>query len=186
MTSSTGPRWTSRDPRASHIDEANSRPYVSRMTSITVVPIGVVRSTRKLAEDDNWDAERASVVLDPSQFSPDALLGLADFSHVEVIFHMDRVDPAKVETAARHPRNNPDWPKVGIFAQRAKNRPNQLGTTVCRVLAVDGLELVVEGLDAIDGTPVLDIKPWVQEFAPRGALKQPPWITELMQGYWRA
>ncbi|MFY0577499.1 SAM-dependent methyltransferase [Cystobacter fuscus] len=117
---------------------------------------------------------------------PEALAGLTDFSHVEILFHMDQVDPAKVEKTARHPRNNTDWPKVGIFAQRGKNRPNQLGATICRVLKVDGIQLHLEGLDAIDGSPVLDIKPWVAEFAPRGEVFQPQWITELMRSYWRS
>lgn len=99
---------------------------------------------------------------------------------------MDQVDPGKTEKTARHPRNNPDWPKVGIFAQRGKNRPNQVGTSVCKIVKVDGLLLHLEGLDAVDGTPVLDIKPWVQEFAPRGSVFQPLWITELMSRYWRS
>ena len=86
---------------------------------------------------------------------------------------------------ARHPRNNPDWPKVGIFAQRGKNRPNQIGTTICRVLRTEGIKIYLEGLDAIDGSPVLDIKPWVLEFAPRGSIIQPKWISELMRQYWR-
>jgi tRNA-Thr(GGU) m(6)t(6)A37 methyltransferase TsaA len=151
---------------------------------IRLTPIGVVHSTRTEAGDDDWDRETAHVALDPSRFSDEALAGLAEFSHVEIIFHMNQVDPAKIEIAARHPRNNKAWPRVGIFAQRGKNRPNQLGATICRVLAVDGRRLHVGGLDAIDGTPVLDIKPWVAEFAPRGDLAQPQWITELMRGYW--
>jgi tRNA-Thr(GGU) m(6)t(6)A37 methyltransferase TsaA len=152
---------------------------------ITVSPIGWVRSTRTPVEDDNWDAENAHVELDASQFSAEALAGLGDFSHVEILFWMNQIDSGKIETSARHPRNNPDWPKVGIFAQRAKLRPNQIGSTVCRILQVDGLNLYVEGLDAIDGSPVLDIKPWVVEFGPRGPVFQPAWISELMQGYWR-
>jgi tRNA-Thr(GGU) m(6)t(6)A37 methyltransferase TsaA len=151
---------------------------------IRQTPIGVVRSTRAEVMDDDWDRETVHIELDPSQFSDEALMGLGDFSHVEVIFHMDRVDPAKIETGARHPRNNADWPKVGIFAQRGKNRPNRIGTTFCRVLKVEGRRLYVGGLDAVDGSPVLDIKPWVAEFAPRGTIKQPAWITELMKGYW--
>jgi tRNA (adenine37-N6)-methyltransferase len=103
---------------------------------------------------------------------------------VEAVFHMDRVPPEKIETGARHPRNNQDWPAVGIFAQRGKNRPNQIGTTVCRVLRVEGARLHLEGLDAVDGTPVLDIKPWVREFGPRGEIRQPAWMDELMRGYW--
>ncbi len=149
-----------------------------------MTPIGTVRSTRKKIEDDHWDQEDVFVELDASQFSPEALSGISDFSHVEILFHMDQVDPSKVEKTARHPRGNTDWPKVGIFAQRGKNRPNQIGATVCRVLTVEGGRLHLEGLDAVDGSPVLDIKPWVQEFAPRGEISQPQWITELMRNYW--
>jgi len=154
--------------------------------SIELQAIGTVRSTRREVIDDDWDRETASIELDPATFSADALLGLTDFSHVEIVFFMDRVEPEKIEKTARHPRNNADWPRVGIFAQRGKNRPNRIGTTICRVLRVDGTSLVVEGLDAVDGTPVLDIKPWVEEFGPRGELRQPAWIRELMKGYWHA
>ena len=147
--------------------------------------IGTVHSSRQAIEDDNWDSEQAFVELDSANFSPDALAGLTDFSHVEILFYMNQVDPAKVEKIARHPRNNTAWPKVGIFAQRGKNRPNQIGSTICRILKVEGSKLHLEGLDAVDGTPVLDIKPWVEEFGPRGVLKQPIWISELMKGYWK-
>ncbi len=154
------------------------------MNSISMVPIGTVHSTRNQVFDDGWDAEHSYVELDPTVFSADALLGLTDFSHVEILFYMNQVTPDKIETSARHPRNNTGWPKVGIFAQRGKNRPNRIGTTICRILNVDGTKLYVEGLDAVDGTPVLDIKPWIEEFAPRGRRFQPTWITELMKAYW--
>jgi tRNA-Thr(GGU) m(6)t(6)A37 methyltransferase TsaA len=154
------------------------------MNAITMMPVGSVHSSRTKAVDDNWDREQVYVELDASRFSAESLMGLESFSHVEVLFYMDQVDPSKVETVARHPRNNPDWPKVGIFAQRGKNRPNQIGATICKVLRVEGLRLYLEGLDAIHGTPVLDIKPWVAEFAPRGEIFQPEWITELMKNYW--
>lgn len=149
-----------------------------------IEPIGIVHSTRKKLEDDNWDIEESYIQLG-SHFSEESLFGLSDFSHVEVLFYMDQVDPAKIEKTARHPRNNLSWPKVGIFAQRGKNRPNQIGLTVCSLLKVEGTKIYLKGLDAVDGTPVLDIKPWVKEFAPRGEVKQPSWITELMKGYWR-
>lgn len=155
------------------------------MLPISMFPVGIVRSTRKRPVDDDWDREHAYVEFDSEQFISDALAGLGQFSHVEVLFHMNQVELSKVEKTARHPRNNSEWPKVGIFAQRGKNRPNQIGATICRILKVDGLNLHVEGLDAIDGTPVLDIKPWVQEFAPRGSVFQPGWISELMRHYWR-
>jgi tRNA-Thr(GGU) m(6)t(6)A37 methyltransferase TsaA len=154
------------------------------MNQISMTPVGVVRSTRTLVADDNWDEEESVVQLAASGFSTESLAGLSEFSHVEVFFYMDRVSADKIERTARHPRNNLAWPKVGIFAQRGKNRPNQIGATICRIVRVDGLDLHLEGLDAVDGTPVLDLKPWVAEFAPRGAVHQPPWITELMRGYW--
>ena len=138
---------------------------------ISMEPIGIVRSSRGEVRDDDWDREQAHIELD-ARFGADALAGLDAFSHVEVVFHMDRVEATKIETGARHPRNNRDWPLVGIFAQRGKNRPNQIGTTICRVVRVDGTQLHVEGLDAVDGTPVLDLKPWVREFGPRGQVKQ--------------
>jgi tRNA (Thr-GGU) A37 N-methylase len=85
---------------------------------------------------------------------------------------------------ARHPRNNQQWPAVGIFAQRGKNRPNRLGTTICTLVRVEGRALVVQELDAIDGTPILDIKPVMAEFLPRSAVRQPAWSHELMREYW--
>ncbi|MGZ3857827.1 MAG: SAM-dependent methyltransferase [Bacteriovorax sp.] len=151
-----------------------------------MTPIGFVRSTRQKVEDDNWDSEKMHIELDSTQFSGEAFAGLADFSHVEIIFYMDQVDPLKIEKTARHPRNNTDWPKVGIFSQRGKNRPNQLGLTICKIVKVDGRNLYLEGLDAVDGTSVLDIKPWVKEFAPRGEINQPTWISELMKDYWQS
>jgi tRNA-Thr(GGU) m(6)t(6)A37 methyltransferase TsaA len=150
-----------------------------------MIPIGAVSSPRTEPLDDDWDTVTATVTLDADQFGPDALAGLADFSHVEVVYVFDRVEPSTVQTRARHPRNNPEWPQVGIFAQRAKGRPNRIGVSVCRLLGVDGLTLTVHALDAIDGTPVLDVKPYLAEFAPRGEVRQPAWSHELMSGYWR-
>ncbi|MBO9711542.1 SAM-dependent methyltransferase [Sphingomonas sp.] len=147
-------------------------------------PIGHVRGGRGEAIDDDWGASRARIELDPARFTPDALLGLADFSHAEVIYWFDRVPDAEIETGARRPRGRADWPLVGIFAQRGKGRPSRIGVTVCRIVAVEGLVLEVEGLDAIDGTPVLDIKPVMTGFLPRGEVREPGWAKELMAGYW--
>ena len=156
------------------------------MSDISVRPIGYVTSTRRQVLDDDWDGERVAIELDPAVFDESALLELTTFSHVEVIFVFDRVAPDVVEHGARRPRGNPDWPAVGIFAQRGKNRPNRLGLTTSRLLGVDGLRIDVAGLDAVDGTPVLDIKPYMTEFAPRGVVRQPAWASELMRGYWEA
>ena len=101
-----------------------------------------------------------------------------------MLFYFHGVPDAKIETGARHPRGRTDWPLVGIFAQRGKNRPNRLGLCACKILSVSGLNIEVQGLDAIDGTPVLDLKPVMREFLPRGELTQPAWATELMRDYW--
>ena len=151
---------------------------------ILLQAIGVVRGGREAVIDDDWGKNRARLELDPARFSPDALAGLTDFSHAEVIFLFDRVPDEKIEYGARRPRGREEWPLVGIFAQRGKNRPNRLGLCVCRIVAVDGTALEVEGLDAIDGTPIMDIKPVLSGFLPREAVREPAWSLELMKDYW--
>ena len=146
-------------------------------------PVGVVVGGRPEPVDDDWGTVEAVIRLD-GRFGPEALAGLAAFSHLEVVFLFHLVDEAGVSTGARRPRGNPDWPEVGIFAQRGKDRPNRIGVSRCELLAVEELELRVRGLDAVDGTPVLDVKPWMEEFAPRGEVRQPPWSRELMVHYW--
>jgi tRNA-Thr(GGU) m(6)t(6)A37 methyltransferase TsaA len=154
------------------------------LDAVTLQPVGQVVSPRNDLSDDNWGEVPAVIRLDSARFGEDALFGLADFSHLEVVFHFHRVPEEKIETGARHPRGNPDWPLVGIFAQRGKNRPNRLGVSRCTLVKVDGYDIHVLGLDAIDGTPVLDIKPYLREFGPRGETGQPQWSVELMGEYY--
>jgi tRNA-Thr(GGU) m(6)t(6)A37 methyltransferase TsaA len=142
------------------------------MQEALVRPIGFVRSPRKDLSDDFWGAVECEIEL-AEDFSPEALFGLSDFSHVEVLFLMHQVDSAKIETGARHPRERADWPLVGIFAQRGKARPNRIGLTRASILGVEGKILRLRGLDAIDATPVLDIKPWMDEFAPLAPCASP-------------
>ena len=156
------------------------------MTGFRVSPVGWVRSSRTEPIDDDWDAVSAEIMLDADRFDASALAGLDAFSHVDVVYLFDQVDEADIVPGARHPRGNPNWPAVGIFAQRAKMRPNRIGVTSCRLIGIDGLTIRVEGLDAIDGTPVLDLKPVMREFLPRGELRQPDWSRELMTMYWES
>ncbi len=153
---------------------------------MNITPVGWVNSSRTEPLDDDWDSITATISLDAGQFTPEALWGLDEFSHIEVVYLFHRVDPDQLQRAARHPRGNQQWPLVGIFAQRGKGRPNRLGLSVCRLLAVDGLTVTVQALDVIDGTPVLDLKPYMSEFAPRGRVTQPAWSRELMAGHWDA
>ena len=146
-------------------------------------PVAHVRSPRRTLDDDAWGAVRARIEL-ADGFESEALDGLEAFSHAEIVFLFDQVAEPSVVRGARHPRGNPAWPKVGIFAQRAKDRPNRIGTTIVAIAGRSGRALEVLGLDAVDGTPVLDIKPVMREFLPRTEVRQPAWASELMQNYW--
>jgi len=152
--------------------------------AILLRPIGYVRGGRAAVADDGWDAVEARIELNGTAFSPESLSGLEGFSHLVVLTRFHLADPGKVEREARHPRNNPALPKVGIFAQRGKNRPNHLGVSVCRILGVEGLAVRVAGLDAVDGTPVLDLKPYMTGFEARGQVREPEWAREIMSRYW--
>ncbi|HEV2363820.1 MAG TPA: SAM-dependent methyltransferase [Caulobacteraceae bacterium] len=147
-------------------------------------PIGFVGGGRSEPIDDDWGRVCATIALDPTKFGPAALAGLAEFSHAEIVFVFDRVPEEEIELGARRPRGRPDWPLVGIFAQRGRARPNRLGVSVCNIVGVDGLDLTVQGLDAVDGTPVVDIKPVLSGFLPREAVREPSWAREIMKDYW--
>jgi tRNA-Thr(GGU) m(6)t(6)A37 methyltransferase TsaA len=152
--------------------------------AILLTPIGYVRSSRRHLEDDDWDSVTSRIELTEA-FEPEALDGIEQFSHAEILFVFDRAAGNDITRGARHPRGNSEWPRVGIFAQRASRRPNLLGATIVRIIARHGRTLEVEGLDAVDGTPVVDIKPVMSEFLPRGDVRQPRWAAELMRQYWR-
>jgi tRNA (adenine37-N6)-methyltransferase len=150
---------------------------------ISIVPIAYVRNSHRDIEDDFWGGVVSELVMEPA-FGEESILGLETFSHAEVTFHFHGVPDEKIVVGARHPRNNPAWPKVGIFAQRGKNRPNRLGLSTVRILKRDGAVLTVRDLDAIDGTPIVDIKPVLRDFLPRGDVIEPEWARELMRNYW--
>jgi tRNA (Thr-GGU) A37 N-methylase len=150
--------------------------------AVSVTPIGVVRGGRTEITEDHWGTVVARIVLDPAVLEPEATLGLDEFSHVEVVFHFHQA--ARTQRGAAHPRGNPAWPVVGVLAGHGPMRPNHLGVSRCELVAVDGLELTVRGLDAIDGTPVLDVKPHATAFSPAGPVREPTWMVELMGEYY--
>ncbi|MFI5732338.1 SAM-dependent methyltransferase [Kribbella sp. NPDC051587] len=151
--------------------------------SITVRPVAHVVGGRVEPTDDYWGGTRAIIRIDGEVFGPDATKGLDEFSHLEVVFHFHLTDQEDLDLGARPARSNPDWPAVGIFGHRNMRRLNWLGVSRCRLLKVDGLDLHVEDLDAVDGTPVLDIKPWFADFGPRGVVRQPAWPSEMLTNY---
>lgn len=149
----------------------------------TVEPVAHVIGGRRQPTDDYWGGAKAIIRIDNEKFGLDAVKGLEDFSHLEIVFLFHLVDRTDLNAGARRPRDNPEWPKVGIFGHRNMRRLNWLGVSRCRLAQVDGLDLHVEELDAVDGTPVLDIKPWFAEMGPRGPLRQPTWPTEMLRLY---
>ena len=153
------------------------------MEYIQLQSLGHVKNARKDLSDDQWGGVISEIHL-ASHLSPESLAGLETFSHVEILFFFHKVEKKDVIWQAEHPRENPDWPRVGIFAQRKKARPNPIGSTVAEVVTVKGSVLTVRGLDAIDGTPILDIKPYLSGFAPRSTVREPQWSHEIMADYW--
>ena len=144
-------------------------------------PIGVVRNGVTAARDDEWGRVVSELQLRPEL--ADGLRGLDQFSHVVVLFlmHDARFDP--VTHLTRRPRDRADMPVVGIFAQRARHRPNPIGITTVELKRIERSSLFVRGLDAIDGTPVLDVKPHVPAFDAPAHPRLPDWVARLMEGY---
>ncbi len=144
--------------------------------------VATVRSTRKELDDDHWDRESTSLEL-LEDVPAEALAGLDQFSHVEVVFLADRASDVPPAPWSRRPRGNPQWPQVGIFAQRNKDRPNRILVSVARIVKVKERSVEVHGLDAVDGTPVLDIKPVFAWSAARGDFHSPAWAVALGEQY---
>lgn len=150
---------------------------------ITLNPIGFAYNERGEVKDDYWGEVETRIILDRA-FPEDSLSEIESFSHLEIIFYFHMVDKNKIVTGARHPRNDKSLPRVGIFAQRGKNRPNQLGLTTVKLMKREGRELIVRGLDCINETPILDIKPVMKEFLPKEPIIQPEWTHDIMKNYW--
>ncbi|MFL5752702.1 MAG: tRNA (N6-threonylcarbamoyladenosine(37)-N6)-methyltransferase TrmO [Bacteroidia bacterium] len=148
-----------------------------------VHPVAFVKNSRKEILDDSWAAVISEIEL-VDGIPAETLDGIEDFSHLELVFIFDKVNEEDIVLKSAHPRENPEWPKVGIFAQRKKSRPNRIGLSIVKLLKKEGNLLTVQYLDAINGTPILDIKPVMEEFLPKSKVKQPDWSAELMKSYW--
>ncbi|GAB4051859.1 SAM-dependent methyltransferase [Catellatospora paridis] len=149
---------------------------------IDMTPVGIVHNGRLDPQNsDHWGGEESTIVVDV-RFGDAGLTGLADFSHVEVLFFFDRLAERDDYGKPLHPRGRTDLPAVGVFSERGPRRPNRIGTTIAEIISVNGRELRVRGLDAIDGTPVLDIKPVMRQFVPSD-VRQPAWVDQMMSEY---
>ncbi|MBS1489160.1 MAG: SAM-dependent methyltransferase [Bacteroidetes bacterium] len=150
---------------------------------ITLNPIAYVKNSRIEPIDDNWETIVTEIELS-DHIPTEAFERISDFSHLEIIYYFDKVKNEEIVFSGR-PRGNPHYPLVGILAQRKKDRPNKIGLATVELLQHRGRTLKVKFLDAIDGTPVLDIKPVYKEFEPKASIVQPLWVTDLMEKYWK-
>lgn len=146
-------------------------------------PVAFVRNSRKSPEDDYWGSIISEIEL--AEHIPDEVfIGISQFSHLEIIYCFDRASKDDI-VYSMNPRGNPDFPVVGIFAMRKKDRPNSLGLSTVKLLEQQGRKLKVKYLDAIDGTPVLDIKPVFREFRIDKQIRQPEWVSVMLKDYWK-
>jgi tRNA-Thr(GGU) m(6)t(6)A37 methyltransferase TsaA len=155
---------------------------MSAAEPITYIPIGVVRSPVTRMSEGNWGQVESEIHLDAPYAA--GLQGLEEFSHAMVLFHLHEVkgfDPGK--QLLRHPRGMEHLREVGVFAQRTKYRPNPIGVSAVELRAVRGNVLVVRGLDALDGTPVLDLKPYIPMFDRVEHARTPEWVVHFTEGY---
>jgi tRNA-Thr(GGU) m(6)t(6)A37 methyltransferase TsaA len=143
--------------------------------------IGVISNEVKEPVDEGWGHVVSEVVLDETL--TDGLEGIEAFSHVLVLYWMHRAAEAEPVRMCRRPQGREDMPEVGIFAQRARHRPNPIGVTAVELLRREKNRLVVRGLDAINGTPVVDVKPYVPKFDSIGSPRVPAWMNQLMERY---
>jgi tRNA-Thr(GGU) m(6)t(6)A37 methyltransferase TsaA len=152
------------------------------LPDITLRPIGVVRNRVKEPMADGWAELESRIVLRP-ELEP-MLLNLGDYSHVIVVFWPHRVpDDVRGSKPQLHPRDDEKYTLMGVLATRSQTRPNPVLTSPVRLLGVESNVLRVRGLDAIDGTPVLDVKPYLPHHDAIPDARVPGWVTEAQA--WR-
>lgn len=150
------------------------------MTDIIMQPIGYVKNQVEEKKHTDWGKDVSVIRLNKAFHS--GTKGLEAFSHAIILFYLDKAKFIPEKHLQRHPQNREDMPCVGIFAQRTKDRPNTIGMTSVSILSVDDASVTVKGLDAIDGTPVLDIKPYYPVYDKKDA-SVPEWVDRLMEHY---
>jgi tRNA (adenine37-N6)-methyltransferase len=149
---------------------------------IDLKPIAFVSNSRSPI-DNNCEAIISNIEL-ANHIPTEAFTGISEFSHLEVIYYHDKVKDDDIVFSGL-PRGVPQHPWVGFFAQRKKDRLNKIGLSIVELIALNGRTIKVKSLDAIDGAPVLDIKPVFKEFQPKVEIRQPACVADLMKNYWR-
>lgn len=149
----------------------------SDLPEIRLKPIGTVRNQEQEIGGRDWSKVVSEIVLD--QTLAPGLDGLSEFSHIIVLFWMHRVSDQSRTILKVHPQGRAELPLVGVFTTRSPSRPNPVGIAVVRLLDCRGNTLKVEGLDALDGTPVIDIKPFMPPRDLVGEVRVPDWVARL-------
>lgn len=143
--------------------------------NIVIKPIGFVKNNVKEQRIGNFTDETSEIILN-EEFT-EALDGIEDYSHIIVVYFMDKI---KEYVLKHQPQANPDVPEVGIFACRCPKRPNPIAITTCLLVKREKNKLFVKGLDTLNNTPIIDIKPyWIQYDKPKEAIKIPDWVNKL-------
>lgn len=147
------------------------------LRTIEIRPIGKVRNSIRVLKREGWESVISEIVLKPEY--REALDGVEDYSHLFILFWITRIPQRRRGMVKVHPKSREDLPLVGIFATRTQYRPNPIGMTLVELLGRKKNVLRVRGLDAIRGTPVLDIKPIspAKEFPKR--TRVPGWYRRL-------
>jgi tRNA-Thr(GGU) m(6)t(6)A37 methyltransferase TsaA len=149
---------------------------MSEARTLTIRAIGRVVQGASYPPQPGWETREALIEVDPDW--AEALDGIEDFSHIWLLWWLDRRD-APPDALRVHPEGRPEMPLVGIFATRSPRRPNPLAMTVVQLLERQGRHLRVRGLDACQGTPILDIKPYLRRGDLRPEASMPPWLERL-------
>ena len=142
------------------------------MEELRIKPIGRVANDERDVGRVDWSAVRSELRLRP-EFEP-ALLGLGDYSHVIVVGWLERLPEDLRRRLRAYPGGDERLPLQGALALRGA-RPNPLSVTVCELLAVDGAKLRVRGLDLVDETPLLDVKPYIAHYDAVSDASIPTW-----------
>jgi tRNA-Thr(GGU) m(6)t(6)A37 methyltransferase TsaA len=148
------------------------------LVHINIKPIGIVRSS---FSPNSGDRRRVVSDLVFDEMYRPALEGVEDYSHVIVLFWMDRIPVEDRAILKVHPRGREDLPSVGVFATRGKARPNPVGLAVVELLSREENVLHVRGLDAFDKTPIVDIKPY-DHYDVKDNIRVPLWWLNMTSG----
>ena len=142
---------------------------------VSLQPIAVVRNNVREPRPEGWEQVRSDLIFRDDLL--DALDGIEGYSHMIVIFHCHLVPEEERTTGRIHPRGDERLPEQGVLATRSQRRPNSLGVSVVPLLRRRRNILRVRGLDAVDGTLVLDIKPYIPHYDSVADARAPDWVV---------